>query len=351
MIDLRYIAYRVVVVTPDGTQLDVTDITTNLGWEEGERELAIRISMNLYNAQYKGKMMSELVQPGTPVFIYATTLNGAQNEVARGTVSDWKPTFSNSATSLELVIYDEANALRHNQENRYYSDGIGTTAAITAIFKDWNIPYDYQGPEATHTKMVFKKAYLSDMIMKILDDAEKKGAEKCFVRAKEGKIQVLARGRNDDIYHFDAMDNTISAKDSFSSSTIVTRVVIVGKADQEGHQAIEDTKDGKTEFGVRQVIYERPQDKSLEDSQKAANDILKEKGDIKRKTSLQAPDVPFIRKGDRIRVKAGTVTGYFFIKSIRHNAADRKMTMELDEDKAKNAESNSSNGSGTTTSG
>lgn len=37
MIDLRDIVYRVVCVTPDGTQLDITPVTTGLGWEEGKK--------------------------------------------------------------------------------------------------------------------------------------------------------------------------------------------------------------------------------------------------------------------------------------------------------------------------
>ena len=32
MIDLNKVEYRVVAVTPDGQQLDLTDITHGLGW-------------------------------------------------------------------------------------------------------------------------------------------------------------------------------------------------------------------------------------------------------------------------------------------------------------------------------
>lgn len=342
MIDISGIAYSVVAVTPDGEQLDITGITSELGWEEGSNELAVRISMQIYNAQFKGKYVSQIVQPGTPIFIYAT-IAGSREEVARGSITGWDPSWSNKKTSVSITAYDEMLALRKNQENRYYSDGVGTKAAIMAVFDDWGVPVgEYQGPDVTHTKMPFKKAWLSDIILKILDDADKKGAGKYIVRASKGQVNVIPKGSNTDVYHFGAEQNTVSIGDRFDSSNLITRVKVVGKQDTEGHQAVEAVIDGKTEFGIRQVIYERAQDKSLADATTAASQILKKKGDIDRKTTLSAPDVPVIRKGDRIHVSVGTASGYFFVTSIRHNAADGKMTMSIEEDKEKDAEETAS---------
>ena len=61
----------------------------------------------------------------------------------------------------------------------------------------------------------------------------------------------------------------------------------------------------------------------------AAKKLLDENG-VQRKTSLEAPDVPFVRKGDKIRIRSSLGEGYFFVKSIRHDAPQMKMTMELD---------------------
>ena len=87
---------------------------------------------------------------------------------------------------------------------------------------------------------------------------------------------------------------------------------------------------------MRQIIYERSDKTSLEEAETAAKKILEEQGDAKHEVSIEAPDIPTMRKGDRIRVRSSTGEGYFFIKSIRHNAATQKMTFELDEDKEKN---------------
>ena len=48
MIDLRKVDYRVICISPEGEQLDLTPICTDLGWEEGARELSVRISLKIY---------------------------------------------------------------------------------------------------------------------------------------------------------------------------------------------------------------------------------------------------------------------------------------------------------------
>lgn len=335
MVDLAKIEYRVVVVTPEGKQLDITPATTNLGWEEGEKELSVRISLKIYNGEYAGKMMSELVQPNTPIFVYCVN-DGTAEEVTRGTVEKWVAQYSNGQTVLDITAYDEMNALRHNQDSKYYSEGTGTKAIITDIFGKWGVPFEYKGPDVAHGKTAFKHKYLSDMITQILGEAKKKGAGVYFARANKGKVEIIPRGSNETTYHFDAADNVEVISDSFDASKIVTRVVIVGKSDKEGHEPVQAIVDGKTEFGTRQIIYEMPKDKTLDEAKKTADEMLKEKGGLERKTPLTAPDLPFLRKGDRIRVNAASAKGYYFVKSIRHNAEDRKMTFEIDEDKERN---------------
>lgn len=347
MVDLRTIEYRVVCISPDGTQLDITSITTGLGWEEGEKELSARISLHVYNVLYNGKRISQMIKPETPIFVYAT-IDGKQKEMIRGTVKKWAPTYTNGSSSLVIEAYDEMQPLRHNQDFAYFADGTKTKAMITSILDKWSVPYTYNGPDIAHNKMVFKKSYVSDMLQKILDDVKKKNGGVYFMRAKEGKVEIIPRGTNEEIYHFDELDNAVQASDSFDSNGLVTRVKIVGKTDKEGHQKVEATKDGKIEFGIRQAIIEHQSSKTLKQAEEAAEQLLKEKGALKRKTTLQAPDVPFIRKGDRVRIQAGTVMGYFFIKSIRHNAEDQKMTFEVDEDKEKNKETKTDNGLGGT---
>ena len=334
MIEIQKISYRVVAVTADGQQLDLTDVTHALGWSEGEKELSARITLKLANVEYGGKLISELVQPFTPILIYAGS--ETLGEVIRGTIQKWSMRETNGEMYLEIEAADEVQALRHNQDEFYFTDGHTSTAIIEEILNKWSVPHELQITDVTHGKKVYRKKYLIDMINDVLKDLKEKGGGVYFVRAKEGVVQIIPRGLNETTYHFDMADNLTRATESFDVSKIVTRILVVAKSKDEGHQKIESTVDGKIDLGVRQIIYERGDKETAEEAETAAKKILEEQGEVERETSIESPDVPSIRKGDRIRVKSSSGESYFFIKSIRHNAASQRMTMELDEDKEKN---------------
>ena len=354
MLDLTKLKYDVVAVTADGKQLNLTDITSHLGWEEGEKELSAHISLQLANITYQDKRISDYIQPFTPIFIYSF-INGESVEVIRGTVAKWSWLETNKEIYLNIDAYDEVQALRKNQDEFFFTDGHSTKAIVTKILDKWQVPYDYKACDVKHSKKAFKKKYLCDMIIETLKDAKELGGGTFFMRAKEGKIEIIPRGTNETIFHFDLADNIFKTDESFDISNIVTRVLIVGQdtpkgsgkkskkkksqgGSGEGHQKIEATIDGRTDLGIRQVIYERPNKTTLEEAEKAAKKILEEQGQVKRKTVVESPDIPTLRKGDRVRAKSSTGEGYFFVKSVRHNAAAMKMTMELDEDKDYNKE-------------
>lgn len=284
---------------------------------------------------YGGSRISSLAQPGCVVAIIADW-GAASEEVARGTIVEWEPDLKGSGSStFDVTAYDELFNLQQSQDNRYYAAGTGTKSAIMAIFTDWGIPVEkYDGPDVAHAKTLFKSEYLSDIILQLLDDAAKKGAAKCVIRATKGKVSVLPKGSNKTIYHFDEDTNATVARDKISTANLVTRVKVVGKEDGEGRQPVEAVLDGLTQYGIRQRIYIRPEDDSLATAKSAAQEILDEQGNLTRDLTLEGPDVPPVRKGDKIHVKAGTLNGYYIVKAVRHNAANRSMSMEIEPEAA-----------------
>lgn len=67
MIDVSKVSYDVIAITEKKVQLDITDAVESLGWEEGENELAMKISFEMYNASYKGSKLSSLIKIGCGV--------------------------------------------------------------------------------------------------------------------------------------------------------------------------------------------------------------------------------------------------------------------------------------------
>lgn len=330
MIDLSKFQYRVVVMDEKGKQYNIRDYIQNLGWEENENEISVRSSFTAKNDKTSKGYLSSIIKPGCLVGIFATDGGSLDCEVARGYVEIWNPEEKNSGNSLKFTCYDELYKLQKSQDNRYYPSGTGTKSAIQGIFADWKIPQgEYKGPNASHGKTVHNNKYLSDIILELLDDAVKKGKEKCIVRAAKGLTSVIPRGSNTAVYAFRA-DNTKSFSQSVSTANLITRVKVIGKANDKGKSSVEATLNGETKYGIRQRIYTRGSDEKLSDAKSAAREILDEEGKIEKKMTVQSPDVPFIRKGDLVYITSELVSAYYYVKSIQHDADTCGMTMELE---------------------
>lgn len=330
MIDLSKIKYRVTILDEHGNQYNIKDYIQNLGWEENDNEISVRSSFTVKNDDTSMGYLSSIIKAGCLVGIFASDGVSFDEEVARGYVETWNPVEKNSGHVLKCVMYDELYKLQKSQDNRYYPTGTGTKSAVQGIFNDWEIPHgDYRGPNASHGKKVFNNNYLSDIILDLLDDAVKKGEKRCIIRASKGITSIIPRGSNKSVYVF-KFDNAQSFSQTISTTELITRVKVVGQADDEGKQSVEVTLNGKTEYGIRQRIYTRGSDETLSDAKSAAQEILDGEGKIEKEMVVQSPDVPFIRKGDLVYIMNGFVSDYYYVKGIQHNADIYGMTMELE---------------------
>lgn len=330
LIDLYAIRYHVVVMDEGGNQHDIKDYIQNLGWEENENEISVRISFTAKNNNTSKGILSGLIKPGCLIGIFASDGGGFSGEAARGYVETWNPVEKNSGDSLRCVCYDELYKLQKSQDNRYYPSGTGTKAAVQDIFNDWEIPQgEYRGPNVSHGKLVYNNRYLADILLDLLDDAGKKGAGKHMIRAAGGYTSVIPRGSNEAVYVF-RIDNTQSFSQTVSTANLITRVKVVGQADDDGKRSVDATLNGELKYGVRQRIYTRGSDETLEDANAAAREILDGEGKIEKEMTVQSPDVPFIRKGDLVYIMSASVSEYYYVKSVQHNADAGNMTMELE---------------------
>lgn len=333
MIDLSRIKYRVVVMDGAGNQYNIKDFIQNLGWEENENEIAVRSSFAARNDETSKGYLSSIIKPGCLVGIFASDGITFDEEVARGYVEIWNPEEKNSGRDLKCICYDELWKLQKSQDDRYYPSGTGTRSAIQGIFDDWEIPQgEYKGPNAAHGKNSYRNRFLSDIILEFLDDAVKKGEEPCIIQAVKGHVTVLPEGSNENVYVF-SEENTQSFNHMVSTADLITRVRVVGQTDGEGRRNVDATVNGMTQYGIRQRLYVRGSDETLEAANTAAWAILDGEGRIQRSLTVQSPDVPVIRKGDLVYLMGSFAPGYYLVKSIQHNADRFSMTMELEQAK------------------
>lgn len=289
-------------------------------------------------------MISSIARPNCYIIINAET-GGTAEEVARGKISEWTPGRSKSSDTLALAAYDELLDLQASQDNRYISKGTSTQEAITAILQDWGIPIgSYAGPSVSHAKTTFKNKNISDIIIELLDTAKKQTGIDCVMRASKGSVSVVQKGSNSEIYHFEEGKNLISTKYKLSTSDLVTVVKVVAneqsknggkKGDtkttekEEKRQVVEAILQGAIEYGIRQKIYVRDDDDNLSAATAAARQILSEEGVPKETITISCPDVPFIRKGDKIHVSMRVYIGHAIVEAIQHNASSRTMSITI----------------------
>lgn len=328
MINVNNVSYTVIVITEKKLQLNITQAVEELGWEENEDELAMKIHFNMYNALYNKERLSSLVKINSVVVVKAYWGSG-KGIVAMGNIVEYERKVSKSDDVFNVVAYDNLFNLQKSSDNVYFASGKKTKSILTAIFKSWGITISkYTGPNVAHKKILLKNKKLGDIIREVLDEAKKKGGGAAIVRSTESKVQVIAKGSNTDIYHFSG-DVSSQVSHKISIANLVTRVKIVSSGKSDEAAKVEATVNGKTQYGVFQTIITHSKSDKLDDAKKEAKEILEEKGSPKVTSKLIAPDIPCVRKGDIIHAKVGSLNGYYLINSIQHNAKNGQMTMDV----------------------
>lgn len=324
-----------------GEKINLTDAVEDLGWQENEGELAMKLTFNLYNAKHNGKAVSSLLGIGCLVAVKANWGSGS-GTVAYCKIQEAERVNTGKDYSYKVTAYDCLYDMQKSQDNVYYASGKRTKTVLTAICKNWSLTVNkYTGANVKHSTLVYKNKRLSDIILDILDLAKKKGGGESILRASEGKIQILKIGSNADVYVF-TTDNTVTHKFKRSTADMVTRVKIYSTSSGSDKTKIEATVNGKTKYGIRQKLVSKSKSETLKDAKKEAKEILEEDGSPEDTRTFEAPDIPPIRKGDKICWRSGSSDTYFVIKSIQHDADKGKMTMKVKPYKESSSGSSSS---------
>lgn len=326
--DISNVQYYVVAYMTDGQQLRLDEVAENIAWEENASELAIRLNVTLRDINLGGRRLADSLALCTVVYMYADWGEG-QQEIFRGVIWEWQHSQIHD-DEIILTCYDLLFYLQKSKDYMYFSKGKSTKSIIGNILSTWGITLGgYDGPNVAHEKITYKNKTISSMLLETLDDAKKLGGGKAFIRAVQGQVYVVAYGSNRPIYHFSAETNLTQTSDKFSMVNLVTRVLIMGKEDEEGRPPVETSISGRTEYGILQEITTMGS-LTLEEAKAKAQSILDEKGEPKRTIRLTSTDFPAVRKGDLIYLTTDRLLGYFHVLGISHNATSMTMQMEVE---------------------
>ena len=334
MIDPARITYRLEAHLPNGAVLPLP--TSGLQWEELAGELAVRVQARLPNLKTSHGYVHELLALGTRLMLLADWGQGPR-EVWRGRVWTWRYTDSGAAT-VEVTAYNDLIYLQQSEDDRVYPPGISATNVIQDILREWGIGTigTVQLANVPLPQLVWRGAKVSQMLLDVLEHIFDRGGGAWILRSRLGMLEIVQPGQNTPVYSF-GTDHVEEFSDEQDMHDLVTEVRILASANDLGlgddvpvRPEIIEVKTGRQEFGLLRAIVRDPGPDSPVTAQQLAYRLLGERGVPRRVRRLTAPDLPFLRRGDLIHVRAGTIDGRYAITGIQHDAERRKMQITID---------------------
>lgn len=304
--------YAVYIVS-GSTKYNVTPALISLDFSDQKTGMAQSLTVKLLNIKVKGSWLSDVFKVRDRIYVHAADGSKAA-EVYRGFV--WTRTYDSGLTTREITLrcYDNLIYLQESDDSLYFEAGKSTSDVCSSICNNWGVKLNYSYSSITHEALALR-GNLSDIFMDdILDKVKDKTGKKYVILSDKDTMHIKPVGSNTTVYHFKAAQNAIATRSECTMDGMVTKVVILGTKNDSDHYPVEASVTKNTDdYGTLQKTETRSEDTTLEDAKKEAENILKEKGSPKWEYELQAPDVPWIRKGDKVYVNAGDIAGTYLI--------------------------------------
>lgn len=317
-------------IVAGGNKYNITPAVTELDFSDPKNEIAQRATIGVMNVKVKDKRLSDLLGVRNRVYIHAD--DGSRNEeVFRGYIWTFGDRTSLDGRDLTLVCYDNLIYFQESEESVYFSSGKSTDSICSTLCGNWGVKLSYNYESITHSKLALRGG-LADIFMDdVLDLVKDRTGKKYVIRSIQDVMHIDGVGANTTVYRFKSAANSVEFRRECTMGGMVTKVVILGKADDNDRRPVEATVSGNTsEYGTLQKLIDRDENTSLADAKKEANSIIKENGEPKWEFELKASDVPWVRKGDKVHVDIeGAMSGYLIVTDVSRAISNMSKTMTL----------------------
>lgn len=329
----QYPVYSVYVIS-DSTKYNLTPALTYIERSDPKGQISQRVRLQLLNVKLNGTSLASILQPRCRVFVYAD--DGIKNEeVFRGYL--WTRYYKSSLSERDLkyTCYDNLIYLQNSEDSLYFASGKATKDIVSSICKSWGVNLSYSYESIKHKKLPLRGNLYDILTEDILAPVRKKTKKKFVVLSDKDTMYVKPTGSNTTIYQFLGGKNIVSTGSGWTMDGMVTKVVILGPAGDDGKEPIDATVTGETsQYGTLQKIQDRDEDTSLSDAKLEAQYIIDENGKPKWEYEIVALDIPWVRKGDKVYVHAGDIVQKHLIVVEVDRTSDNKkseMTLTLEE--------------------
>lgn len=320
--------YTVYIVS-GRNKYNLSNVLLGISFSEQEKQLAKSAKISLTQIKVGSSWLSNVISVRDRVFVYAD--DGARNEeVYRGYV--WTKTYRSRLDGYDLVLkcYDNLIYFQESEEHEYFSPGKSTQDIMNSLCSKWGISMEYSYESITHSKLAVRGTLSDIFTSDILDLVKDRTGKRYVILSDKDTMQVKPLGSNTTIYTIQRGKNGISTTSECSMDGMTTKVVILGKADDNDRQPVEASVDGDTaKYGTLQKLITRDENTSMADAKKEAESILDEEGSPKWTYEVKAPDIPWIRKGDKVKVVAGDMIGTYIAIGVDRDISMKEKTMTL----------------------
>lgn len=329
--------YTANLIKSDGTKYRLKGATIDLVTSYAKNELAGKVTISVVNVKVGTSNLHALIDLKDKVYVYANTGDGAK-EVFRGFVWERTVMADGNAREIQLLCYDRLAYFHNCKDNLFVKKGKKTKDVLTSLAKKWGFKISFKYQSISHAKLVFHNQSIADICIEILEEVKKKTGKKYAVYMEKDVIIIETAGSNSTVYTVEDKKNAISAGYKQTMDGMVTKVQIVkaetvkksGSDSQTGkYLTVTSVKKNADKYGTLQEILVKEKDDKLSDVKKEANEILKEKSKPQMEFEVKAVDNPWIKKGHKVKIKAGNMNSDYIVESIEHDARDQVMFLEV----------------------
>lgn len=307
---------------------NVTNALVSMDFSEQDGQMAASASINLADADVDGSKLSSLISSRDRVIVIAND-GEKKDEVFRGYIWDMTPKEALTEADIPLKCYDNLIYLQESEDSHFFSEGRSTQDVVTTLFTKWGINVAYGFRSITHGKLICR-GYISDFIAEVLNAAQDKGTLKYVIQSVKDKVMIRYCGENKTVYTIGSEHNATVLRRHISMGGVVTQVVVLGTADDDGKTPIEATLSKNTnEYGTIQTLIDKDEDTTLADAKTEAHNILLKNGSPQWEYDISAVDIPWIRKGDKVQIEIKPLSGLYVVKSVNHEVSNRGKKMTL----------------------
>lgn len=323
--------YTVYLVVGQNTY-NITPVVTDISLSNQEKQLAQSATITALNIKTKsGKTICELVDVRQRIFIYAND-GSKSDEVFRGWIWTFYHKTELDSDPITLKCYDNLIYLQESDDSLYFAKGKNTKSVIQSICTRWGIKLNYSYSTITHDKLVLKGSLSNIIVSDILELVQKRRGTRYAITSQKDVMYISTVGQNKTIYQIVRKQNAVETRYDKSMDDMVTKVSILGHADKDSEKVpvVATVKGNTSKYGTLQKLLTSSKDDALSDAKKEAKTMISEKGKPAEEFTVIAADVPWIRKGDKVHVKAGHIGGRdLIVYGIERSISNKKKTMEL----------------------